>query len=197
MNPEIVQLAAEHGTRSASVFWGWALAVEMFLGGTAGALMLLTGIRHFESKVASVLRRVSLGCLLVACGLLLLDLGAPLHVHELLLSWRPRSVLFWGTWVFAFSLIASVLRFRRAGAAFGLGLMIYPGLLLASMAARSAWRGPWLPLEFVALSLGSGAAVLMLVEPALNRRMWARPIALGILATVLIVRAAVLFAGQG
>jgi hypothetical protein len=38
MNPEIVQLAAEHGTRSVSLFWGWEVALEMFLGGTAGAL---------------------------------------------------------------------------------------------------------------------------------------------------------------
>ena len=197
MNPEFVQLAAEHGTRSASAIWGWELAVEMFLGGTAGALMFFTGIKQFEAEVDRRLRRVSLWCLLFAGLLLFFELGAKLHVHQLLLSWRPGSVLFWGTWVFAFSLIASILRLRRAGAVFGFGLILYPGLLLASMAARSAWRAPWLPMEFVALSLGSGAAVVLLVEPKLKRIFWIRPIAFGILGAVLVARAAILFAGQG
>jgi protein NrfD len=197
MNPEIVQLAAEHGTRSASLFWGWEVALEMFMGGTAGALMLFTGIKRFAPEVDRIMRRVALGCLLLAGVLLFLDLGAKLQVYRFFLSWRPRSVLFWGTWVFALAVIACVWRLRLAGAALGSALMLYPGLLLASIAARSAWRGAWVPLEFLVLSLGSGAAVVMLVDPTIrNRSVWVRPTAFGVLAAVLIARVVVLFAGQ-
>lgn len=198
MNPAIVQLAAEHGTRSASLFWGWEVALEMFLAGTAGALMFFTGVKRFAPETGRILRRVVLGCLLVAGTLLFLDLGAKLHVYLFFLSWRPGSVIFWGTWVFVLSMIAAVLQLRLAGAVLGSGLMLYPGLLLASMAARTAWRGPWAPLEFLMLSLASGAAVLMLVDPGIrNRSVWARPTAFGVLGAALIARAAVLFAGQG
>ena len=198
MNPEIVQLAAEHGARSASLFWGWGVALEMFLGGTAGALMFFMGLKRFAPEMDRILHRVVLGCLLLAGALLFLDLGAKQHVYRFLMSWRPESVIFWGTWFFVLSLIATVLRWRLPGAVLGPGLMLYPGLLLASMAARPTWRGPWIPLEFLLLSLGSGAAVLMLVDPAIrNRSVWIRPTAFGLLAVILIARVAVLFAGQG
>ena len=198
MNPEIVQLAAEHGTRSASLFWGWEVALEMFLGGTAGALMLFIGLKRFAPEMDRILHRIVLGCLLLAGALLFLDLGAKQHVYRFLISWRPESVIFWGTWVFVVSLIATVLRLRLPGAVLGSGLMLYPGLLLASMAARPNWRGAWVPLEFLLLSLGSGAAVLMLVDPSIrNRGVWVRPTAFGLLAAVLIARVVVLFAGQG
>ena len=198
MNPEIVQLAAEHGTRSASLFWGWEVALEMLLGGTAGALMFFMGLKRFAPEMDRILHRVALGCLLLAGALLFLDLGAKQNVYHLLISWRPESVIFWGTWCFVLSLVATVLRLRLPGAVVGFGLMLYPGLLLASMAARPTWRGPWVPLEFLLLSLSSGAAVLMLVDPAIrNRSVWVRPTAFGLLAAVLIARAAVLFAGQG
>jgi formate-dependent nitrite reductase membrane component NrfD len=198
MNPEIVQLAAEHGTRSASLFWGWEVALEMFLGGTAGALMFFRGLKRFAPEMDRILHRVVLGCLLLAGALLFLDLGAKQHVYRLLISWRPESVIFWGTWVFVLSLIANVLRLRLPGVVLGAGLMLYPGLLLASMAARPIWRGPSVPLEFLLLSLGSGVAVLMLVDPAIrNRSVWVRPTAFGLLAGVFAARVIVLFAGQG
>lgn len=198
MNPEIVQLAAEHGTRSASLFWGWEVALEMFLGGTAGALMFFSGIKRFTAQTEKALHRVVLSCLLLAGALLFLDLGAKQHVYRFLISWRPESVIFWGTWVFVLSLLAIVMQWRLPGAALGAGLMLYPGLLLASMAARPTWHGLWVPLEFLLLSLGSGAAALMLVDPAIrNRSVWIRPTAFGLLAAILIARVAVLFAGQG
>jgi formate-dependent nitrite reductase membrane component NrfD len=197
MNPEIFELAAEHGTRSAPLFWGWEVAVEMFLGGVAGAVLFFAGVKRFDVPVQRMLHRIAVACLLTAGLLLFLDLGAKLHVLQFFVSWRPRSVIFWGTWVFAFSVVASLLRARMAAAVAGVALMLYPGLLLASMTARSAWVGPWVPIEFVALSLGSGAAVVMLVDPGLrDRTVWARPIALGILAAAFLARASVLFAGQ-
>ena len=107
MNPEIVQLAAEHGARSAWLFWGWEVALEMFVGGTAGALMFFQGIKRFAPAIDKVLHRVVLGCLMLAGALLFLDLGAKPHVYRFLISWRPESVIFWGTWIFIFSLAAS------------------------------------------------------------------------------------------
>jgi hypothetical protein len=82
MNPEIVQLAAEHGTRSASLFWGWEVALEMFLGGTAGSLMFFRGLKRFAPEMDRILHRVVLGCLLLAGALLFLDLGAKQHVYR-------------------------------------------------------------------------------------------------------------------
>jgi Ni/Fe-hydrogenase subunit HybB-like protein len=197
MNLEIFELAAEHGTRSAPWFWGWDVALEMFLGGVAGALLFFSGVKRFDVHVQRVLHRIAVTCLLTAGLLLFLDLGAKLHVLRFFTSWQPRSVLFWGTWVFAFAVAASLLRARLAAAAAGGALMLYPGLLLASMTARSAWVGPWIPIEFVALSLGSGAAVVMLIDPGFrDRTVWTRLIALGILAAAFLVRASVLFAGQ-
>jgi formate-dependent nitrite reductase membrane component NrfD len=197
MNPEIVQLAAEHGTRSAPLFWGWEVAIEMFLGGVAGALMFFNGIRRFNPEVQKTLHRTALASLLLAGLVLFVDLGARRHVFQFFLHWEPRSVLFWGTWVFAFSVAASLLRLRYAATLAGLALMLYPGLLLSSMAARTAWMGPWISIEFLALSLGSGAAVILLIDPAFRgRTVWSRPIAVGILLAVFIARTAVLFAGQ-
>ena len=198
MNPDIVQLAAEHGTRSTPLFWGWAVALEMFVGGTAGALLVLTGVKRFATEVDSILRKIIVGCLLLAGALLLLDLGAKLQAFRFFLSWRPDSVIFWGTWIFALSLLAGILRFRVPGAVFGFGLMLYPGLLLVSMSGRSALWGAWVPLEFLMLSLASGVAVVMLVDPAVrNRGVSVRWAACGILVTALVARAAVLIGGQG
>jgi formate-dependent nitrite reductase membrane component NrfD len=197
MNPEIFELAAEHGTRAAPLFWGWEVAIEMFLGGVAGALLFFSGVKRLDVHVQRTLHRIAVTCLLMAGLLLFLDLGAKLHVLQFFVSWRPRSVIFWGTWVFAFSVAASLLGARLAAAVAGVALMLYPGLLLASMTARSAWLGPWVPMEFVALSLGSGAAVVMLVDPGFrDRTVWAWPLALGVLVAAFVARASVLFAGQ-
>jgi formate-dependent nitrite reductase membrane component NrfD len=197
MNPEIFQLAAEHGARSAPVFWGWIVALEMFLSGVAGALLFVAAFRRFTPGVQAAIHRVTVASLLLAGLLLFLDLGAGRHVLQFFVNWQPRSVLFWGSWLFAFSVAAALLRLRFAGAASGFGLMLYPGLLLASMTARPAWTGPWIPIEFLALSLGSGAAVILLVDPAFRARAaWTRSVAVGILVAAFAARASLLFAGQ-
>ena len=197
MNPEVFQLAAEHGTRSGPLFWGWDVALEMFFGGIAGALMLFSGVTRFDPRLQRTLNRIARTCLLVAGALLFLDAGAKLHVVQFFLSWRPTSVLFWGTWILTLAVAASIFRLRPVASAAGIALMLYPGLLLASMTVRTAWSGPWLPIEFFALSLGSGAAVIMLVDPRFsNRTFWARPVAVCVLGAVFVARAAVLFAGQ-
>ncbi len=135
-----------------------------------GALLVFTGVKRFATEVDSILRKIIVGCLLLAGALLFLDLGAKLQAFRFFLSWRPDSVIFWGTWIFALSLLAGILRFRVPGAVFGFGLMLYPGLLLVSMSGRSALWGAWVPLEFLMLSLASGVAVVMLVDPAVRNR---------------------------
>lgn len=160
--------------------------------------MLFTAIKRFPAETDQLLRRVILGCLLAAGMVLFLDLGAKLRAYQFFLQWRPTSLMFWGSWIFAVSVIAAALRLRVTGAVLGLGLMFYPGLLLASMAARAAWRGPWLPIQFIALSLVSGAAALMLADPRMRKRgAWVPAAACGILLGAFLARAAILFSQQG
>ena len=197
MIQETAQLAAEHGTRSAVIFWQWEIALEMFLGGTAGALMLFGGMKRFSEETSRILHKATLGCLLLAGALLFLDLGAKLQAYRFLSSWRPDSVMFWGSWILALSIGAVILRLRLPGAMLGFGLMVYPGLLLTSMATRLAWRGPWVSLEFLLLSLASGAAVLMLIDPPIYRRSaWVRPAGFCVLCSAFVARIAILYAGQ-
>lgn len=202
MISELTQLAAENGTRLATRFWGWDVALEMFLAGTAGALML---IAIFRRKHDAPLHRAALACLIAAGALLWFDLGAKHRVFQFYLSWRPDSVMFWGSWIFALAAAAAALSairppaapLRIAGGVLGAGLMVYPGLLLSSMTARDAWNSAWVPVLFAVLSLSSGVAALCLIDAAARRyRRWVPAAAACVLASAFLARAAVLFAGQ-
>jgi formate-dependent nitrite reductase membrane component NrfD len=197
MSAEIFQLAAEHGSRSGAVYWSWEIALEMFMGGIAGSLMFFAAVRRFAPDVRRRIERVVLGSLTAAGLVLFLDLGAKLHMLRLFTAWRPGSVLFWGGWVLVFAFASALLRWRFAAGVAGLALMLYPGLLLASMEARRAWPGASVPIAFLTLSLGSGAAVILLADPVFrSRTVWARPVAFCVLAAVFVARWAILLRGQ-
>ena len=158
MTPEPVQLAAESGMRCCSTFWGLDIALELFLAGLAGGLMILPR--------AAQTRRWAFAALALAA----------------LALWDRRPSLDW---------------LRVPVALLGAGLVIYPGIMLGSLAARPAWHPVWTPVSFTILSLGSAAALLVLLDPRLRLRLaWSASAALVLLVT-LATRAAILLSGQG
>ena len=48
MNPEVVPTSGRARDAVGPLFWGWDVALEMFFGGTAGALMLFSGVKRFD-----------------------------------------------------------------------------------------------------------------------------------------------------
>lgn len=197
MTPETVQLAAESGMRCCATFWGLDIAFELFLAGLAGGLMILPR--------AAQTRRWAFAALALAGLVLFLHLGQKSAALWFYASFQPQAPMWWGAWLFALALAALLLWDRRPSldwlrvpvALLGAGLVLYPGIMLGSLAARPAWHPVWTPVSFTILSLGSAAALLVLLDPRLRlRRAWSASAALVLLVT-LATRAAILLSGQG
>ncbi len=197
MTPESYQLAAESGMRCCATFWGLDIAFELFLAGLAGGLMVLPR--------AAQTRRWAFAALALAGLTLFLHLGQKSAVLWFYASWQPQAPMWWGAWLFAVSIAALVWWERRpnagwlrvAAALLGAGLILYPGFMLGMLAARPAWHPVWTPISFVVLSLGSAAAMLVLLDPRLRGRLaWTAP-AIAILLICFGTRALILYSGQG
>jgi formate-dependent nitrite reductase membrane component NrfD len=127
---------------------------------------------------------------LIGSGLLMLDLGRPLHFWKLFVAFEPQSPMWIGTWLLtAFSLVslsyfylflpprwqpwkpAQVQTWKNVLAALGLpigiGVGIYTGVLLGAVPARPFWNTPMVAQLFLFSGLSTGSALLILLVPRL------------------------------
>lgn len=173
-------------------FWGWEIAVYLFLGGLTAGLMILTGLAwrrkegppHSLAFWGPMLAPVALSAGMFA---LFLDLEAKLHVFRFYTTFQWKAPMSWGSWILVLVFPAMLLMawaawtesksaspdsdpfpMRRFIAGLnivgGIALGIYTGLLLGNLGARPLWNTPLLGPLFLASGLSSAAALLSLFE---------------------------------
>jgi formate-dependent nitrite reductase membrane component NrfD len=166
--------------------WSWEVPVYFWFGGMASgaAFAALAADLTGDAETARLARRVALGAVLPAPGLLIADLGRPARFLNMLRVLKPRSPMNLGAWCLtAFSVTgagavtADLLDRRHAARGLGavqalLGSYLgsYTGVLLATTAvplwARSrTFLGP----IFVATATATGAAATRLSLSAAGR----------------------------
>ena len=166
--------------------WSWEVPVYFWFGGMASgaAFVALAADLTGDAETARVARRVALGAVLPAPGLLIADLGRPARFLNMLRILKPRSPMNLGAWCLAaFSVtgagaVTADLLGRRS-AARGLGavqallgsyLGSYTGVLLAATAVPLWTRSRvFLGPIFVATATATGAAATRLALSAAGR----------------------------
>src|SRR5207244_6929242 len=90
-------------------FWGWQIAVYLFLGGLAAGLMILSAIAKRESFAMRLLPFGAPLALSVGMGALFLDLDYKLHMFRFYTAFRITSPMSWGAWILLLIYPATVL----------------------------------------------------------------------------------------
>jgi polysulfide reductase chain C len=157
--------------------WTWPIAGYLFLGGLGAGMTLVVAAADLFLGLGSLFALSILGAI-VALGLgsflLIFELGRPLQFWRVFS--RQTAVLTFGAWMVIGLVIIDVLYFSFLSAWFpwsGLsggqavfavlaavlscGVLIYTGVELSSMKARSFWNTPALPVLFVASGILTGA----------------------------------------
>jgi len=149
-------------------FWGWEIAVYLFLGGLAAGLMIISAIAKRESRAMRLLPFAAPLALSIGMGALFLDLDFKLHVFRFYTAFRVTSPMSWGAWILLLIYPATVLyglrpteTLRRVNLVLGIALGAYTGILLATLTARAAWGSLFLAPLFLVSGVSAGAALTM------------------------------------
>ncbi|MGH9583974.1 MAG: NrfD/PsrC family molybdoenzyme membrane anchor subunit, partial [Bryobacteraceae bacterium] len=167
--------------------WSWAIPAYYFVGGLAGAALVLAAAAQLRKSKASerLIRRCHWIAFIgsgVSAILLIYDLGRPSRFLNMLRVFRPTSPMNMGAWILsgagATTSAALLLRTRPGllgalgeasgyiAGIFGLGLATYTGVLVANTAVP-VWQESrrMLPVLFGASAMSSlGSAFQMCVE---------------------------------
>jgi len=112
--------------------WGWDVTFYLFLGGTVGGIMILTGLYYFvrgiHREVPGFIRNSMLASpilLSIGMGFLFLDLENKWHVFRFYLTFQVTSPMSWGSWILIF---------------------VYPvSIAMIVLANRGRWWVDWFP----------------------------------------------------
>lgn len=172
-------------------YWEWPIPTYLFLGGLGGGVFCLAAILSlFMFPTNEVVPAVmawpcflAIVCLGVGCLMLVIDLGQPMVFYRAFI--KSTSVLAWGArlltvcmifgliWFLSyipwdwFSGLANLLVPLRgfclaiAGIA-GTCIMLYTGIFLSTLKARSFWATPALPVLFTVSALSTACALITL-----------------------------------
>lgn len=178
-----------------SSIWGWTLYTDFFLGALGGGLLIIGSsatLLYGSGHVNATPFLAALIAMGVGSSLLVIELGNPFGAWRVFTN--PRSYLMIGASLMTMSMglsillgsfyIANVPWSRLVGIQYtlailatltGLGVALYPGLLLGEMASRPFWRGPLLAPLFLLSGLSTGIATLCLLNhiwPAPDERLY-------------------------
>ena len=155
-----------------AAFWGWEIAVYLFLGGLAAGVMILGALARKHRFVFLAPLALSLGMLA-----LFIDLDYKLHVFRCYTAFRVTSPMSWGAWILLLIYPVTTLyglrpteRLRRLNIALGVALGAYTGILLGTLHARAAWSSLFLAPLFLASGVSAGAALAMLLPLSAEER---------------------------
>ncbi|HYZ46118.1 MAG TPA: NrfD/PsrC family molybdoenzyme membrane anchor subunit [Actinomycetota bacterium] len=160
--------------------WIWAVPAYLYVGGVAGAAMVLAGAAEAAGQDVNGLVRACRRTGAVGAGigtvLLVYDLGRPERFLNMLRVFRPTSPMSVGSWTLAAAapvfgasaLVPPKLGGRiagKAGAVLGLPLVAYTAPLLSTTAVP-LWQQVrrTLPFVFVSSAAQSAAALLQLTS---------------------------------
>ncbi|MBU2702349.1 formate-dependent nitrite reductase membrane component NrfD [Sporomusaceae bacterium BoRhaA] len=162
--------------------WGWLLAVDIFLAGMGGGMLVIIGILDLfigtgrTSLLGNLLAPVFIG---IGASILILELGRPFQALRVFMN--PKATLTIGAWFMSFAITFGFVyasfgidMFFWSGWVFarkifavlcmvcGLVVASYPGVLLGRHKGRPFWNGPGMIILFLLSSLVTGVAAHIL-----------------------------------
>lgn len=195
--------------------FNWLVVTYFFLGGlSAGAYFFSVTANYWKKEFKPLAKtHAILVPIVLAVGIFFLwvDLGKPLRVWRLFLSFNPRSAISWGTWFLGIFFLLSIVyawlvtrgedekakKYAYIGLPFALLVAAYTGVLLAQAPGKVLWHAALLPLLFLNGGLISGIALVILVsagrqDSALLAKLgrfvaWLVSLELGMIFTELII----------
>ncbi len=168
--------------------WGWPIALDLFLAGLGGGIMIVSAVADLFFGTGNLFLPASFAAtVLLAMGasLLVFELGRPFQFHRVfsrqkaimtvgayMLSLLIAVSFAYGTFLFSFLPWHAIEGLRQVVAAIGLllgvGVVVYTGVLPASMKSRPFWHGPALPVLFMVSAISNGIAVQYLLVHVLS-----------------------------
>jgi len=168
--------------------WGWPIALDLFLAGLGGGIMIVSAVADLIFGTGDLFLPASFAAtvlLAIGASLLVFELGRPfqfLRVFSLqkaimtfgsyMLSLLIAVSFAYGTFLFSFLPWHAMEGLRQVVAAIGLllgvGVVVYTGVLPASMKSRPFWHGPALPVLFMVSAISNGIAVQYLLVHVLS-----------------------------
>ncbi len=168
--------------------WGWPVALDLFFAGLGGGIMIVSTVADLFFGTGNLFLPASFAAtvlLAIGANLLVFELGRPFQflrvfsrqkaimtVGAYLLSLLIVVSFAYGTFRFSFLPWHAIEGLRQAvaviGLLLGLSVVIYTGVLPASMKARPFWHGPALPVLFMVSAISNGTAVQYLLVHALS-----------------------------
>lgn len=170
------------GSNMTNVFlWGLMIAVFAFLVGFgAGSQFVASAIILSGKEGLKPLARIAgacgLACVCAAGVAILADLGAIRNALAMIVGMNPRSPLAWDMIAMCTFIVLSIVQLVMiardarsvkvwavlAGLA-ALALQIVEGLLFSTQTAHGWWATPIMPVDFLAVAVVSGFALILLI----------------------------------
>lgn len=166
-------------------YWTWPIAIYLFLGGLGGGMLSIIWALDLAFGIGGQLALpvfVALVALGLGAVLLVFELGQPLVFLRVFKS--ATAIIKWGAVLLSLALIfgffywlslvswpgsGSFQNFSSISLAIaglsGIAVMIYTGVLLASLKAHAMWASPALPVLFTVSALSTGSAMVALLKP--------------------------------
>jgi protein NrfD len=163
--------------------WGWPVALELFLAGLGGGIMIVSTAAGLFFGTGNLFLPGSFAAtvlLAIGSSLLIFELGRPFQFHRVFS--REKAIMtvgaymltlligvsfVYGTFMFSFLPWYPLEGLRQVvaviGLLLGISVAIYTGVLPASMKARPFWHGPALPVLFMVSAIANGIAVQYLL----------------------------------
>ena len=170
------------GSGMTNIFlWGLMIALFAFMVGFgAGSQLVATAIYLFGGDDLKPIARIAAACGLACVGAagvaILADLGAVRNLMAMIVGLNLRSPLAWDMISMTAFIVLSVVQLvaiaRRSprvklwAALAGIAavvLQVVEGLLFSTQTAHSWWATPIMPVDFLAVAVVSGAALMLLI----------------------------------
>ena len=168
--------------------WGWPVALDLSFAGLGGGIMIVSTVADLFFGTGNLFLPASFAAtvlLAIGANLLVFELGRPFQflrvfstqkaimtVGAYMLSLLIAVSFVYGTFLLSFVPWHAIEGLRRMVAAIGLilgvSVVVYTGVLPASMKARPFWHGPALPVLFMVSAISNGIAVQVLLVHILS-----------------------------
>jgi len=168
--------------------WGWPVALDLSFAGLGGGIMIVSTAADLFFGTGNLFLPASFAAtvlLAIGANLLVFELGRPFQflrvfstqkaimtVGAYMLSLLIAVSFVYGTFLLSFLPWHAIEGLRRMVAAIGLilgvSVVVYTGVLPASMKARPFWHGPALPVLFMVSAISNGIAVQVLLVHILS-----------------------------
>jgi len=197
-----------------NIVWGVYIATFLFLAGVGGGLVILAALADLGTIPGLRLYRrgLLLGALasFIASGfMILMDLGQPLRVLNIIFSANVSSPFVWDFACLALSVIvAAIYLFTKPGGkwlpviagSLAALLIIVEGWILSMSVGGALWHGGMIPVLFLVEGVMAAAAITLIVQSDPQVSGWLRNVLLVALPILVVLNfldlAAISYAGE-